>query len=155
MSVARPGRREEGIAQPALGCQTGADLTVARLDAAKARTMNVSRIAASAVFLSSGTLHFLKPAIFVEIVPPALPFPGALVALSGAAELAGALGLQLPRTRRAAAAGLIALLVAVFPANVYMFVAHERFAALAPSWVLLARLPLQALLIAWVWACRK
>jgi uncharacterized membrane protein len=113
-----------------------------------------SRFAASALFLTSGALHFAKPAMFAQIVPPALPNPGLLVALSGAAELAGAAGLWLRPTRRIAAFGLIGLLVAVFPANVYMALEHDRFAAVAPASVLFARLPLQPLLIAWMWTLR-
>ena len=114
-----------------------------------------SRLAASALFFTSGTLHFLKPQIFCAIVPPGLPNPPFLVAISGAAEIAGAVGLSIPRLRRAAAIGFIALLVAVFPANVYMAREHARFAALAPRWLLLVRLPLQAVLIGWVWTCRR
>jgi uncharacterized membrane protein len=114
-----------------------------------------SRLAASVVFLTSGGLHFIKPEIFRQIVPPALPEPAALVAVSGAAEIAGAVGLMIPTTRRAAAIGLCTLLVAVFPANVYMALAHERFARIAPAWLLYMRLPLQAVLIAWVWGCRQ
>ncbi len=112
---------------------------------------NFSRLAASALFFSSGTLHFVKPELFERIVPPALPNAPFLVAVSGAAEIAGAIGLCFPATRRLSAFGLVALLFAVFPANVYMAVAHERFAGVAPAWVLFARLPLQAVLIAWVW----
>jgi uncharacterized membrane protein len=117
--------------------------------------LSFSRLAASALFLTSGTLHFLKPLVFRAIVPPGFPNPPALVALSGAAEIAGAAALWSPTLRRPAAIGLVALLVAVFPANVYMALAHERFAALAPAWVLYARLPLQGVLIAWVWKCRR
>ncbi len=116
---------------------------------------NMSRLAAGAVFLASGTLHFVKPEIFRQIVPPALPNPAALVAVSGAAELAGALGLFVPASRGPAALGLIALLIAVFPANVYMAIDHERFAKVAPAWLLWARLPLQGVLIAWVWGLRR
>ncbi len=69
--------------------------------------------------------------------------------LSGAAEVAGGLGLLLPATRRWAAWGLLALLVAVFPANVYMVgLATELH---IPAWVLWARLPLQVPLIGWAW----
>jgi uncharacterized membrane protein len=113
-----------------------------------------SRLAASVLFLTSGMLHFVKPELFRQIVPPALPNPALLVAISGAAEIAGAVGLCLPVTRRSAALGLVALLFAVFPANVYMALAHERFARVAPAWILFARLPLQAVLIAWVWTLR-
>jgi len=115
---------------------------------------NISRLAAGAIFLTSGTLHFAKPEIFRQIVPPGLPDPDALVAISGAAEIAGAIGLFVPATRRAATLGLIALLVAVFPANVYMAVDHEKFARVAPTWLLYSRLPLQVVLIAWIWGLR-
>lgn len=114
-----------------------------------------SRLAAGAIFLTSGTFHLIKPEMFRQIVPPALPNPDVLVAVSGIAEIAGAIGLYVPRTRRPAAVGLIALLCAVFPANVYMAIDHARFAQLAPAWLLFARLPLQAVLIAWVWSVRK
>jgi uncharacterized membrane protein len=115
---------------------------------------HLPRLTASALFLASGTLHFAKPEMFCEIVPPALPAPGALVAISGAAEIAGAVGLWVPKVRRSAALGLIALLFAVFPANVYMALDHDRFARLAPAWALYARLPLQVVLAAWMWALR-
>jgi uncharacterized membrane protein len=102
-------------------------------------------------FIGAGVMHFVRPKPFVEIVPPALPEPEALVAISGAAEIAGGLGLLFERTRRAAGWGLIALLAAVFPANVYMATAAERFAALVPAWALWARLPLQPAMMLGVW----
>ena len=101
------------------------------------------------LFLSAGLLHFVRPAPFLRIVPPALPAPGLLVLLSGVAEVAGGLGLLLPATRRLAGWGLLALLVAVFPANVYMVgLASELH---LPAWVLWARLPLQPVLGWAVW----
>lgn len=101
------------------------------------------------LFLSAGLLHFVQPAPFLRIVPPGLPAPRLLVLLSGAAEVAGGLGLLRPATRRAAGWGLLALLVAVFPANVYMVgLAGELH---LPAWVLWARLPLQPLLLWAVW----
>ncbi|MEP6535047.1 MAG: DoxX family membrane protein [Bryobacteraceae bacterium] len=120
----------------------------------------MNKIVISIVFLVAGTLHFLIPAPFVRIVPPMLPWPGALVAISGAAEILGGAGLLLNRTRRVAAYGLVLLLIAVFPANIYM--AMERIplpgmgsqSPLLP-WLLWLRLPLQFLLIAWVWRYTK
>jgi len=101
------------------------------------------------LFVGAGVLHFVRPAIYLRIMPPALPAPRLLVLLSGAAEVAGGLGLLLPATRRAAGWGLLALLAAVFPANSYMVglanVLH------IPAWVLWARLPLQPLLMWLVW----
>jgi uncharacterized membrane protein len=103
----------------------------------------------AALFVGAGLLHFLHPAPYLRIMPPWLPAPRLLVLLSGAAEVAGGLGLLLPATRRAAAWGLLALLVAVFPANVYMLQIHEQLHL--PAWALWVRLPLQPLLMWWVW----
>ena len=102
------------------------------------------------IFVGAGVMHFVRPEGFEEIVPPALPQKKALVYLSGLAEIVGGIGLLFRKTRKAAGWGLVALLVAVFPANVYMAVSG-RFAHLAPQWVLWARLPLQPLLMLWVW----
>lgn len=104
------------------------------------------------VFIVAGMLHFLRPSPYAGIVPPALPHPLALVYLSGLAELAGGIGVLFPRTRVLAGRGLILLLIAVFPANVQMLV--QARAANAPWWfeaALWLRLPVQVLLIAWVW----
>jgi uncharacterized membrane protein len=104
----------------------------------------------AALFVTSGTLHFLKPELFRSIVPPALGHANELVAISGLAELAGGIGLLVPATRRAAAYGLVALALAVWPANIYMAMASARFASVAPAWVLWARVPLQIPLILWI-----
>ena len=113
----------------------------------------VSLVVLAAAFVGAGVLHFVRPRMFEAIVPRWLPAPRALVLLSGAAEIAGGVGLLVPGLRVAAAWGLAALLVAVFPANVEMARHAERFASVAPRWALWARLPLQAVLIAWVlWA---
>ena len=71
-------------------------------------------------YVVAGVLHFVVPELYVQIVPPVLPAPLALVYLSGLAEIAVGIGLLLPRTRQYAAWATVALLVAVFPANVYM-----------------------------------
>ena len=113
----------------------------------------VSLVVLAALFVGAGVLHFVKPRMFESIVPPSLPSPRALVLVSGAAEVLGGLGLLVPALRPWAGWELAALLVAVFPANLYMARESERFRRLAPRWVLMARLPLQAVLIAWVlWA---
>ncbi|MEL6615728.1 MAG: hypothetical protein AAFQ43_08325 [Bacteroidota bacterium] len=120
--------------------------------APRARGLRAFALGGLAVaFVGAGVMHFMKPRPFVEIVPPGLPEPEALVAISGVAEILGGLGLLWRRTRAAAGWGLIALLAAVFPANVYMAVAAERFAALAPAWALWLRLPLQPLMMLTVW----
>ena len=101
-------------------------------------------------FIVAGLLHFFRPAPYWRIIPPILPWPKMLLWVSGAAEIAGGLGLLLPRFRRAAAYGLALLLVAVFPANIYMAVAHVAFPGLmGESWAQWLRLPLQIPLIFW------
>jgi uncharacterized membrane protein len=110
----------------------------------------MARLLLGAFFLVAGSLHFLRPKPYVAIVPDALPRRLEIVYASGVAELAGG-ALVLPaRTRRAAGWWLIATLIAVFPANVNMAVNAERFRSVPPS-LLWARLPVQGLLIAWVW----
>ncbi len=97
---------------------------------------------------TSGTLHFVVPRTFASIVPPQLPAPTALVYLSGAAELACAAGLTVPRTRRLAGWATALLLVAVFPGNVQMALdAGDRSALYRAA--AYARLPLQVPLVLW------
>lgn len=108
----------------------------------------------AAFFVFTGVMHFVKPKTFEAIVPPRLPAPGLLVALSGVAEVLGGVGLLVPGVRVAAGIGIILLLAAVFPANVHMARHAADFARVAPAWVLWARLPLQPVLMALVaWAC--
>ena len=107
----------------------------------------VARILFAAFFVFTGVSHFTHRDFFVAIVPPYLPWPVALVCVSGAAEiLLGAL-LMLPQTSRLAGWGLIALLIAVFPANVHMAVHPGLYPTIPPA-ALLIRLPLQGVLIA-------
>lgn len=116
----------------------------------------IALAAAAILFIGAGTLHFLHPETFAKIVPPFLPWPIALVFVSGAAEIAGGVGLLVPALRRAASWGLVALLVAVFPANIYMAVDRVQVSASAiPGWLVWARLPLQFVLIWWVWWCGR
>ncbi len=96
-----------------------------------------------------GVTHFLAPEPFVRIVPSQLPAPYALVYVSGFFEILGGLGLLWIRTRRAASIGLVALYVAVFPANINMAIHHIQLSAegTMPVWAMWARLPVQALFI--------
>jgi uncharacterized membrane protein len=101
----------------------------------------------------AGVLHFVFPKGYIRIVPKWLPAPGALVAVSGFFEILGGVGLLPAATRPWAAWGLIALFIAVFPANVNMATNHIGFGRKPlPAWLLWARLPLQAGLIAWAYA---
>jgi uncharacterized membrane protein len=102
----------------------------------------------AAFFSVAGMLHFVRPRMYEAIVPDFLPAQHEIVLVSGAAELAGAALVVLPRTRRIGGVWLAVTLVAVFPANVSMALQSDRYEALAPA-LLWARLPLQGLLIWW------
>ena len=104
----------------------------------------------AALFVGGGVMHFVAPEVYLKIMPPALPFPRALVLVSGVFEVALGVLLLVPATSRLAAWGLIALLIAVFPANVYMYQHPEMFHV--PPLALLLRLPLQGALILWAYA---
>jgi len=104
------------------------------------------------LFIGAGVMHFVKPAPYIGIMPHWLPAPALLVLVSGIAEVAGGVGVLVPSTRVAAGWGLIVLLVAIFPANVQMFLdARAKGAGVLWMAAVTARLPLQALLIWWVW----
>jgi uncharacterized membrane protein len=113
-------------------------------------------ILASIFYIGSGILHFTNTGLYLKIMPPYVPYHAAMVYISGVAEIAGGVGLLIPVVRRAAAWGLVALLVAVFPANLYMATDHIQVGS-APTPPLLAwgRLPLQAVFIGWVLWCTK
>jgi uncharacterized membrane protein len=109
-------------------------------------------------FVLAGLLHFVKPSVYEPMVPDALPARRTIVYASGAAELIGGVGLVDRRApvRRAAGAWLAATLVAIFPANVHMARHGERFARTPLGRVALwARLPVQAVFIAWVIAAAR
>ena len=128
--------------QPGGGTPVGAE---------QPRKRRRSRVLLGLVFIGAGVNHFLMPKAYERIVPPSMQGRAKdIVALSGVAELAGGLGVLLPWTRRPAGLGLIALLVAVFPANLYMARTPEHFAKI-PRWALYGRLPLQPLMMWWAW----
>lgn len=106
------------------------------------------------LYVAAGVNHFLNPAVYLRIMPPWLPWHSLLVTLSGVAEILLGLLLLPAVTRPFAAWGIIALLVAVFPANIQMLInwQREHHPALWMAWV---RLPLQAVLIWWAWRYTK
>jgi uncharacterized membrane protein len=101
-------------------------------------------------FIAAGVNHFVSPHVYRKIMPGYLPWPMALIYVSGFFEILGGVGVAVPKLRRAAGWGLIALLVAVFPANVDMWMQADEFPSL-PTWALFLRLPFQGVLMAWVW----
>jgi len=104
------------------------------------------------LFLAAGALHFVIPGFFDRIVPPWVPDARVATYVSGVFEIVGVIGLLIPATRVAAGWGLIALLVAVLPANIHMLnearAAQASAGFIAGLWL---RLPLQPLLMWWVW----
>jgi len=106
-------------------------------------------------FVFAGIMHFLIPRTYESIVPDALPAKRALVYASGIAEIAGGAGVMKASTRRAASWWSVATLLAVFPANVHMALHPERYPVPGGRAALLARLPLQALAIAWARAAGR
>jgi uncharacterized membrane protein len=109
------------------------------------------------LYVVAGAMHFVVPHVYVQVVPPSFPRPLALVYLSGIAEIVLGVGVVVPRTRRVAAWGLVLLLLAVFPANVYM-ATHDVVLEGVPEWArdpsdaaTWARLPFQGVLLLWAW----
>ncbi|MDR9417604.1 hypothetical protein [Gracilimonas sp.] len=106
------------------------------------------------LFMLAGILHFVKPGFFMKIMPDYLPWHKPLVLISGFFEIAGGIGLMISSLQTIATWGLIFLLLAVFPANVEMFRKYYRKRGFTLFlWALLFRLPLQFVMIGWVyWA---
>jgi uncharacterized membrane protein len=102
------------------------------------------------LFVFAGILHFVDAEFFVKIVPPYIPWPLAMVYVSGVFEALLGVLLLIPKYTTAAAWGLIALLIAVFPANLHMTIHADEFPDFSPI-LLWIRLPLQAALIAWAY----
>jgi uncharacterized membrane protein len=119
-------------------------------------TGTVSRLLLALFFVVAGVLHFVFTPNYVKIIPPWLPWHLALVVVSGLCEIAGGFGVLWHRTRRWAGYGLIALSVAVLPANVQMLLDAQAAGASAP-WLaaLWARLPLQLVLVWWIWRATR
>lgn len=111
-------------------------------------------------YIVAGVLHFVVPELYAQIVPPVFPAALAFVYLSGLAEIAVGIGLLIPRTRQYAAWTTVALLIAIFPANIYMATHGVVIEGLPgggdPSeFVRWGRLPFQGVLILWaLWYTR-
>ena len=99
--------------------------------------------------VGAGVMHFVNPDFYLKIMPPYLPLHRELVYLSGVCEITLGALLLIPRYSRLAAWGIIALLIAVFPANIYVYQNQDVLAA--PALIHLLRLPLQGVFILWVY----
>ncbi len=110
----------------------------------------VSLYVMATFYTLAGIAHFVMPKFFLRIMPPYIPWHKPIVYLSGLAEIGLGILLLLPEYSSWAAWGIIALLVAVFPANLYHFTSGGAGMRI-PQWLLALRLPLQGVLIAWAW----
>lgn len=116
------------------------------------RRKEILRAIFSVSLIVVGITHFIRPEQYARIVPPQLPYPVELVYISGFFEILGGIGLLIPYVSVAAAWGLIALFMAVFPANINMAVNSIPIEGIPEiPWLYWARLPFQAVLIAWAW----
>jgi uncharacterized membrane protein len=114
-----------------------------------------SRRLLAVFFVGSGVNHFVMPRAYERIVPPSLQDQAKeVVAVSGVAEIVGGLAVLPARTRGLAGPALVALLAAIFPANLYMARSPESFRKL-PRWALYGRLPLQPLMMWWAWKATR
>jgi len=100
----------------------------------------------------AGILHFAQSEPFIRIVPDFLPAPAALVYISGVVEILLGIGLLIPATQQLSAWGLVALFIAVYPANLNMAFNHIHINGVPDGWWFQAiRLPFQFVLIAWAY----
>jgi uncharacterized membrane protein len=124
-------------------------------DASAGGSSRRSRVALGAFFIGAGVNHFVNARAYEAIVPPSLQSRSReVVQVSGVAEIAGGVGVLVAPLRRLSGLGLIALLAAVFPANLYMAKQPERFKRI-PRWALYGRLPLQPLMMLWAWRATR
>ena len=111
---------------------------------------NIIRIIFGLSFICASTLHFFTDAE-LKIIPPFLPLRRAALYITGIFELLGGIGLLIPRFKRLAAWGLVALLVAIFPANIYHAVKNVQVGGFMNTRLYhVIRLPLQGVLIWWI-----
>lgn len=122
----------------------------------RSRYRSALRVLLALFFIVGGILHFVKTPLYLTIMPPYLPYRLELVYISGVFEILGGIGVLVPALRRYAGYGLIALVVAVTPANIQMAIDYlQRDGLTAFTVLLLLRLPLQLLIIYWIYWCTK
>jgi uncharacterized membrane protein len=116
------------------------------------------RLLLAALFIFAGTFHLRNPDFFLPVMPPWIPYPLQCILISGVFELLGGVGLLIPmgKIQFLTGWGLTLLLIAIFPANIYMAAAHVKIHGFpAHEWMAWARLPLQLVLIVGVlWITR-
>lgn len=111
---------------------------------------SLARTILGIAFIVAGLNHFWNPKFYRAIMPPYIPEHGLMVEVSGYAEVILGAMVFIPRWARVTRWGLIALLIAIFPANLHMALNPQQYPQI-PHWILWARLPLQPLMMAWVY----
>ncbi len=98
-----------------------------------ARSADLARLTIAPVYLLAGLIHLLRPGLFLPVMPPAIPHPLAVILLTGAAELAGAVGLFVPPTRALAGVALALYALCVYPANI-LHAVHDLSTGTGLGW---------------------
>lgn len=104
----------------------------------------------AAIYVFAGVMHFIKPKMYMRIMPRYLPNHRLMVSLSGVAEILLGIGLLFPDTRAFSIYGIIAMLAVFLLVHFYML-SGEKASAGIPKWILMLRIPLQFGLMAWAW----
>jgi len=117
------------------------------------RVRTVSKCLLASFMVGAGVMHFVNPEFFLKIMPPYLPLHSDLVIISGICEIVLGVLLLVSQSSRLAAWGIVALLIAVFPANIYLFQNQQLMPA--PQFVHLLRLPLQGVFILWAYCLTR
>lgn len=99
----------------------------------RSRRADIARLTLAPLYLLAGAIHLLRPGLFLQVMPPAIPHPLAVVMLTGAAEIAGAAGLFVPRTRAAAGVALALYALCVYPANI-LHAVHDLSTGTGLGW---------------------
>lgn len=133
------------------------DTLIDKMETSQEKTLKKIALYATGVFfIIAGARHFIYPEFYMLMMPNYLPVPLMLIYISGFFEIAGGIGLMIPKTRAFSAWGLMVLLLAVLPANVYLYTHNIQLPdTYAPSWIGMLRIPLQFLLIAWMYMFAK
>ena len=115
----------------------------------------ISLLLLATFFILAGLNHFVNKKFYVSMMPPYLPAHATLVYVSGIFEILGGIGVLFATPRKWAGYGLIFLMLAVFPANIYMVMNPTLFVQSAPLWALYLRLPIQFVIISWIYWTTK
>jgi uncharacterized membrane protein len=114
------------------------------------RTLGLAKYAFASIFIAAGIMHFVRTDFFLKIMPPYVPWHLEIVYVTGVMEIILGICLMVPRLQRLAAWSLVAFLIAVFPANIHVFMNQQIIQA--PPAAHICRLLLQGVLVAWAWS---